>query len=344
MTMNFRRQVHFVGSIPLADAKEVFWEVGARVGSAAHAIPDGETGERSGWIRWLRDRLARGEESAFVSEDIGQLNLKPGVAISELNLGPLGYVEEARISYQVFRDARANGKIPQQTRFQVSIPTPAAMATGINGPFLELAAAFERAAIAEVTALCAAIPASDLAVQWDVCVETVAEEGRRNPERVRESSRGLINRWSFDDALSSCARVCDAVPQQIPMGAHLCYGDPDGCPIVSPDDASVLKDIANELSMRAHRIINWIHVPVPIDREDDRFFEPLRQLRLNPQTHVFLGLVHHKDGVEGAGRRIAAARNALPQFGVGTPCGMGRINPAIILDLLDLHREVACLD
>jgi hypothetical protein len=42
--------VHLVGSIPLADAREVFEQVGARIGAAAHAIPDGETGERLGWI------------------------------------------------------------------------------------------------------------------------------------------------------------------------------------------------------------------------------------------------------------------------------------------------------
>lgn len=353
MTIDPGRKVHFVGSIPLADAREVFEQVGARVGGAVHAIPDGETGTRSGWIRWLRDRLARAEQSPFASPDRepgkagpsgGQLSLKPGVKIGDLQLNPLGYVEEALQSYQAFRQIRDSGRIPRGTRLQVSIPTPAAMATGINGPFRALAAAFERAAIEEVRTLCHAIPASDLAIQWDVCVETVAEEGGRQPDRIRESARGLLNRWSLDEAMASCGRICDAVPLPTPVGVHLCYGDPDGAPVVSPRDASALRDIGNQLAARARRAIDWIHMPVPIERDDDLFFAPLRQLALDPDTFVFLGLIHHQDGLAGARRRMAAARKILPRFGVAAPCGMGRIPPARIPDLLDLHREVAHLD
>jgi methionine synthase II (cobalamin-independent) len=319
--------------------------VGARVGDVAHAIPDGETGERSGWIRWLRARLARADRSLFIpaapdgSGD--QLALKPGVSPDTLRLGPLGYGEAAQISYRTFRQARAEGHVAPGTRLQVSIPTPAAMATGIRAPFRLLVDAFERAAIDEVRALCDAIPAADLAIQWDVCVETVAEEGEDRPESVRDSARGLLNRWSLDDAMTSCARICDAVAPQAQVGVHLCYGDPDGAPIVVPRDARALKEIANRIAAGARRRLDWVHLPVPIERDDASFFAPLQQLNLAPETAIFLGLIHHRDGLAGARRRIAAAEKILPRFGVAAPCGMGRIPREHVPALLDLHRAVA---
>ena len=341
MTSHEGRKVHFVGSIPLADAGEVFEQVGARVGEAAHAIPDGETGERRGWIRWFRQRLAETGNFERVRET--ELRVRPDVAISAIEFGPLGYVEEARKSYALFTRARRDGKIPPDVRLQVSIPTPSAMATGIEGPVAALNAAFERAAIEETRRLCETLPADDLAIQWDVCVETIAEEARRAPQRVRESSRRPLDRSSFEAAMASCARVCDAVPRNVPLGVHFCYGDPDGRPVVVPQDASVLRDLANYLAASVQRRIDWIHMPVPADRDDEVFFAPLGGLRLHPRTRIYLGLIHALDGVEGARRRIAAARRVLPQFGVATPCGMGRMDPVIIPALLDLHRDVARL-
>ena len=46
------REIHLCGSIPLADAEEVFVTVSDKLGDAAKRIPDGETGERLTWIRW----------------------------------------------------------------------------------------------------------------------------------------------------------------------------------------------------------------------------------------------------------------------------------------------------
>ena len=44
------RPVHFVGSLPLAGAYDVFRTIGSMFGSLAPRIPDGETGDRSLWI------------------------------------------------------------------------------------------------------------------------------------------------------------------------------------------------------------------------------------------------------------------------------------------------------
>ncbi|HVD73178.1 MAG TPA: hypothetical protein VNC81_06280, partial [Xanthobacteraceae bacterium] len=50
--------VHLVGSIPLPDAETVFKTVSGAVGPHLTRLPDGETGIRKTWIRFLQDVLA----------------------------------------------------------------------------------------------------------------------------------------------------------------------------------------------------------------------------------------------------------------------------------------------
>src|ERR1041384_6252754 len=50
--------VHYVGSIPLPDAETVFRTLAAAAGSHLKRLPDGETGIRKTWIRFLQQMLA----------------------------------------------------------------------------------------------------------------------------------------------------------------------------------------------------------------------------------------------------------------------------------------------
>src|SRR5690242_21414840 len=50
--------IHFVGSIPLADAETVFRTLAAATGPYLKRLPDGETGIRKTWIRFLQQVLA----------------------------------------------------------------------------------------------------------------------------------------------------------------------------------------------------------------------------------------------------------------------------------------------
>jgi hypothetical protein len=67
-------------------------------------------------------------------------------------------------------------------------------------------------------------------------------------------------------------------------------------------------------------------MPVPRNRDDDAYFLPLHDLRISPETELFLGLVRDSDGTEGAGRRITAASKVRPAFGIATECGMALAN------------------
>ena len=87
--------------------------------------------------------------------------------------------------------------------------------------------------------------------------------------------------------------------------------------------------------------MQFIHMPVPIERDDDAYFAPFAGLELDPETEVFLGLVHHADGVDGAWRRIRAHSSTCPTFGVATECGIGRAHTTEEIEqLFDIHAAL----
>ena len=100
----------------------------------------------------------------------------------------------------------------------------------------------------------------------------------------------------------------------------------------------------NRMAVQLKRPIAQIHMPVPRDRFDDAYFEPLHGLNLNPETRVCFGLVHYTDGVEGTKKRLAAARKFVSNCAIATECGFGRRDPATIPELLRIHAEIAELD
>ena len=55
--MSKKPVVHFVGSIPLKSAEQVFRDVSGAVGPHLCRLPDGETGKRIGWIKFLQSYL-----------------------------------------------------------------------------------------------------------------------------------------------------------------------------------------------------------------------------------------------------------------------------------------------
>jgi hypothetical protein len=102
-----------------------------------------------------------------------------------------------------------------------------------------------------------------------------------------------------------------------------------------------LVNFANALSKDIGRTIEMIHMPVPKERHDDAYFEPLKNLKLRPETTLALGLVHYTGGLEGTKQRIATASKYVKDFMIGTECGFGRRDPATIPGLLRIHAEAA---
>jgi hypothetical protein len=333
-------KVHLVGSVALDSVEEVFRTAGSLLGRRLRRVPDGEPGGRRLWISWQYPLL---RASAYLRPDtvparagmFTQLRLADGVRPDDIHFGELGYAREARISYQDFLAARERGELPPKVKFQVSLPTPMAVIYPFcvvrDAPLVEKP--YEKAMLAELAAICRAIPHADLAIQWDVCIEMVIWDGQiadRYPKAI-SAPAALLERLT---------RLGDAVPADVELGFHLCYGDLDAKHFVEPVDAGKMVELANALAASVRHKIAFLHMPVPVARDDDAFFKPIAGLKLSPGTELYLGLVHDADGAEGAGRRAAAARKYVKDFGIATECGIARQRtPELVRRLLEIHAE-----
>ena len=177
------RGVHLVGSVPLADSEAVFREVWAKLGDRLRRVPDGETGIRTNWIQWQFPLLLEVPEFESADERAGpfgaRLQLRSSVRNNEISFPELGYRAAASESYEVFARLKDEGVIGQDVRFQVCLPTPLAV---IHVRFIPrdqeaVELAYERQMLEELGGVIEAVPAEELAIQWDTAVEFAILEG-----------------------------------------------------------------------------------------------------------------------------------------------------------------------
>lgn len=338
--------IHFVGSIPLPDTETVLRTLSAAVGPHLLRLPDGETGIRKTWIRFLQDVLAENpaieraddvppfkfvQWDGKVIREIPRLRLKPG-AVPDPASFDTGYAAMAIDSWAVFDRLQRAGIIPEAVKFQVSLPTPIAPVYNNMVPTGRpaLLPALTRHMLGEVEKIGAAIPADRLALQWDVCQEVLAWERYYEPGPTDTRT----------ETLAVLTEIGDGVPAGIELGYHLCYGSPADEHLVQPKDAGLMVDMVDAVSARVTRPIHYFHLPVPRNRTDDAYFAPLAGLHLHPETQLYLGLVHHDDP-EGDAARLAAARRHTRVDGIATECGMARGDPAKFSALLAAHARTA---
>jgi hypothetical protein len=338
--------VHFVGSIPLPDAEAVFRTLAEAVGPYLLRLPDGETGIRKTWIRFLQTVLAENlaievatdvppfkftQWDGKVLREIPRLRIKPG-AKPDPNTFKTGYAEMAIASWSLFERLQKSGVIPANVKFHVSLPTPIAPTYNNMVPSDRpaLLPALTAHLIGEVERIAAAIPNDRLAVQWDVCQEVLAWEGyyEAGPVDFRKETIGVLT------------KIGDAVPAEIELGYHLCYGSPADEHCVQPKDMAIMVEMTNAVARGVERPIQFFHMPVPKSRTDDGYFAPLENLRLPAETELYLGLIHHDDA-QGDAARLAAARRHGRVHGIATECGMARGDPGRLPSLLAAHIRAA---
>jgi hypothetical protein len=348
--MNVQRNqqpiVHFVGSIPLPDAETVFRTLSGAVGKHLVRLPDGETGIRKTWIRFLQDVLASNPTIELAADvppfkfvqwdgkvvrEIPRLRIKPG-ATPDVASFTTGYADMAIESWKLFDRLQREGVIPAGVKFQISIPTPIAPTYNNMVPAdrPRLLPALTRHFIGEVGKIAAALPNDRIALQWDVCQEVLAWEGYYDAGPVDFRTETI-------DVLT---RIGDGVPAPIELGYHLCYGSPADEHMVQPKDMGIMVDMTNAVAAAVKRPIDFFHMPVPKGRTDDAFFAPLERLKLSPGTQLYLGLIHHNDAA-GDATRLAAARRHARVDGIGTECGMARGDPTRLPALLAAHARAA---
>lgn len=366
------RGVHLVGSVPLDSADDVFRAVAGSLGDRLRRIPDGETGERFLFAGWQIKTFERHPSFEPVPgrrpmEVVPPHRLRAGVDAASVEFGELGFAAAAIDSYGVFSRLRSEGVIRPGVRFQVSLPTPvnclAMVVDKRDIPSIERA--YEAAIVREIDGIVAAVPPSELAIQWDCPWEVRVWDGHL--------PRFLVQPWFADvrgGVLARLVRLGEHVPRDAELGYHLCHGDYEhtgnlifklrGEPrsallraLVSrasrelmvrvagpPRQARTIVQLANALSANVSRPVDFVHLPVP-RRADRRYFAPLGHLQLPPETELYLGLVHLTDGLAGTRRRIAIARQLRSEFGVSTECGWGRRDANSIDALIELHKQVS---
>jgi len=343
------RNVHLVGSVPMANADEVFRNVSAALGPRLTRLPDGETGARGDWITWLEPVFAdnptfqkSGEFFRVHASGTGRerYTLKAGVAPADVRFDNLFYADIAQDSYAVFRRLKQAGRIPAGTKFQVDlVPAHSViwlfLVDRLHAP---LDPVYNAAVKHEIDKIAAAIPHDELAIQFDVASAVFARL-----ERNEQSSYGASKAEMQETFSNILVDLGNRVPADIDLLYHLCYGDSNHRHVVEPTDMGDMVEFANRVSRQIARPVQLIHMPVPRNRDDDAYFAPLQQLRLRPETVLCLGLVHHTDGVEGTTRRLATARRHVTDFSIATECGFGRRDPRTIPELLRIHAEVADL-
>ncbi len=343
--------VHFNGSVNLPDAESVMREISARIPSGVRRMTDGETGERNYWIHFQIRKFEAMPEFELVSklqvydtEDeapaMPQLRFAPGASADTVQWPNLGYADAYTESYEVFRRLQDEGAIPENVRFQMQYPTPLAGVAGAFAPeeLPALIASYGAALFADLDRALATIPHDRCAVQWDVAFEFGGLEGSFGPA------------VPLDQVAPALIACIDQVPDDVPVGMHLCYGDYGHQHFVQPQSLAMQVAVVNALTAGARRPLDFVSFTVPQARDDADYFAPLRDLQAPAETELYFALVpyHPDDQAAGTADRQGAHIDAtLAQsaagargWGVCTECGMGRVKAGEVPRLLDLHREI----
>jgi hypothetical protein len=315
--------VLLVGSVPFASAKDVFLKASKELNGRLYTIPDGETGERGNFIQW--------QKAMFPPEALGIEfggTPLPASGVPEFNpedIKPTRYDEVAISSYSDFAQLKEEGQIPSEVRFQICLPTPFNCIKGLVKPEVQakIEPLYEKRFEETLDRITRSIPHNDIVIQWDLAYDIATleyERGRLN----KPSSKAYFNPVR-PGLLERLSRLCQHIPADIHLGFHLCYGDRFHKHFIEPEDTDLLVSFANDIiaTVAPSHTVEWIHMPVPRDRNDTAYFEPLKKLQLGG-TRLYLGVVHANDE-SGTRRKISAAQATYPgEFGVATECGLGR--------------------
>lgn len=298
-----------VGSLPAASTEAALRSGAELFGDMVFALPDGETGPRAAWVGYERERLARPHPDVVVVEETGSPTGIPRHAyetpvfairdgVSRLRFDSWPRIDDAIASYGQFRMLRDQGVIPDGLRFQIGLPFPSSALNAFKADYARdypvAERGFEELVARELVRLTDAIPAEDLAIQWDCAYETQDIEGvlAWTPEGAWERFAGPVT------------RLTRLIPEEALVGYHLCYGTFPEWPMYEARDYSVLVRMANFAVANSGRTVDWLHLAGPryLRSEDRSFFRPL--IDLEPlSARVFLGIVLPIDGVAGLRRR-----------------------------------------
>jgi hypothetical protein len=313
-------------------------------------MTDGETGERRLWTRFQRAKFEAMPEFIQAGPDKAgdgprrfprQLRLAEGISPEHIAWPAPGYADVYGLSFRVFRALQDGGTIPAGVRFQLQYPTSLAVLAGsfVTEDRNRIGPSYEACLFADLDRVLAALPPEQIAVQWDVAVEFATLEGVAFGESP-----------ALDTVVADLARCADQVPSDVPVGMHLCYGDGRHRHFTEPESLALQVRVANAVTERTRRRVDWFSFTVPQQRRYSAYFAPLANLEVDSTTELYFAVVPYHPDQQPAGTTATqiseidthlAESNAGPrEWGICTECGMGRVEQQDIPRLLDLHREI----
>ena len=355
MIEDHRGDVLLVGSLPFETAEAAMRAAGEHLGDHLPAVGDGEVGLRKLWIGFLPVTIysQHPQLEALRSPDggvpkpppEGQRDIYESAFLygikdgEELRFETTNYGPIAVESYEVFKRLRDEGVVPDGVRFQVTFP---GTGSAISYFFREADwpsahAAYHDAVRRDIELICDAVPLEDLQFQFDLAQEFV--------DMASGDERGIAD-WpeaTLDEKIQRHAatlpELARTVPDEARLGFHWCYGTWGGWPMKDMADLGLCVRMTREALDRIDRRVDYVHMPA-LKRPEPEFFAPLAELD-GEDVDVYLGIVHHTDGVDGFRDRMEMGRRYRDRFGIGSVCGYGRIHPNELPHVLAVHRDCA---
>jgi hypothetical protein len=146
----------------------------------------------------------------------------------------------------------------------------------------------------------------------------------------------------------------DQVPEDVPVGLHLCYGDYGHQHFKQPESLELQVRVLDAVIAAAGRTVSFASFTVPQDQRAESYFAPLSGLTADPGTELNFGLVPYHPAAQAPGTTddqiwlidaaLADSPGGSRDWGISTECGMGRVDRADIPALLNLHREIITAD
>jgi hypothetical protein len=350
-----RGDVLLIGSLPFETAEQAIRGAAEHLGDHLPAFGDGEVGLRKLWIGFLpisiyskhpQIETLRAPEGGVpkpptngkpeVYEAAFLFGVKPG---EELRFDTTNYGPIAIESYEVFKQLREKGVVPEGVRFQVTFPgTGSAISYFFRQEDWPVAhAAYHDAIRRDIALILDHVPAEDLQFQFDLAQEFV--------DMASGDARGIAD-WpdaTLEEKIQRHAATLPELAGNVPDGArlgfHWCYGTWGGWPMKDMADLGLCVRMTKEALARVERRVDYVHMPALKHPRPD-FFAPLADLE-GEDVDVYLGIIHHTDGVEGFTERMDMARRYRDRFGIASVCGYGRIDPAELPHVLAVHRDCA---
>jgi hypothetical protein len=355
------RPIHFVGSV--GGATNVSSAMDLMLSQRDHLfwLPDGEPGERSGYVRSVIDNLPA-MPGVLIKRHPRRVadwksmrrrmvwKVAPGHVLrpSELRLG---YAANALASWNVFLEKCEEWDCPGLL-FEVGLPsalTLAAVGFGLDRCVKHYQVVCE-ALTKEIEEVLAVIPKERVIFQVEAVIETVLS---------------LLPKWVqhlvFPEELGQLIgeAIGQVHEQGLHAGVHFCFGSLENKAALHPRTLAPLVRTVNSVVAHwpSNCSLDFLHIPAALsDRPpstDPSFYEPLAGLRHLPQhTRLFAGVIQCNSGArssedERTGMLLfeRAAQRATGQppgtVGVSCACGTGRTEEWMMAGILDRQLDIA---